>query len=484
MKKRKILYTLVVSIILIVSSLIMTGTSYAATNTFGLQEYRKPRTDGSQYGYKYGEQKVWKVIKYDNSGTTIDYDTAVYCLRAAYGFYTETPGQFQASYNASYDFRKIEAMPSIHSDLNNNYKSVLWILDHAYVSKATTAATDRATLLANAGIPSDSEITDDDIDVIQQLAIWYYTNASDSRFHKDFAGEPNLLTLQQSVQKSGVQGPYNVIDDVNQYRYADIELLYKYLVMEAGKSENLTQYKKDTSVPPVTLATTNPTAVYDESTSKYILGPYKFDKNNTIPYELTAKFTDQNGKAVTNYTLLNSSKQSASGTINDLVGQEFYISMSKDEVEKILTDSKATIKLSFSETYRITNMTYWTINGDNTAQPLVVIDKTPKSSEGSISVNITVEKKYFDLSLRKFISAVNNQTVNRAPVVDVTKLANGTSTTATYNHSKTPVAVKKGDIVTYTIRVYNEGNMDGYVGKITDYLPEELEFINDLMEQH
>ena len=41
-----------------------------------------------------------------------------------------------------------------------------------------------------------------------------------------------------------------------------------------------------------------------------------------------------------------------------------------------------------------------------------------------------------------------------------------------------PVSVKKGDIVTYTIRVYNEGELDGYVGEITDHLPEYLEYVD------
>ena len=49
-------------------------------------------------------------------------------------------------------------------------------------------------------------------------------------------------------------------------------------------------------------------------------------------------------------------------------------------------------------------------------------------------------------------------------------------TTATYNHPKTPVTVQIKDTVIYTIRVYNEGELDGYANEVTDYLPEELEF--------
>ena len=61
--------------------------------------------------------------------------------------------------------------------------------------------------------------------------------------------------------------------------------------------------------------------------------------------------------------------------------------------------------------------------------------------------------------------------------VDVTKLANGTATTADYKLDKEPVSVKNGDIVKYTLRVYNEGDVDGYASEITEDVPEGLEFM-------
>ena len=99
--------------------------------------------------------------------------------------------------------------------------------------------------------------------------------------------------------------------------------------------------------------------------------------------------------------------------------------------------------------------------------------------------NLKLPGKYFDLSLRKFITGINdtelktNGTYDRAPVVDVTPLKDGTSTTAKYAHTKNPVSVSAGDTVIYTIRVYNEGKIDGYADEIADHLPEELEFVND-----
>ena len=86
--------------------------------------------------------------------------------------------------------------------------------------------------------------------------------------------------------------------------------------------------------------------------------------------------------------------------------------------------------------------------------------------------------KEFDLSLRKFITAVNDTAItNREPKVDVTPLKDGSGTTAIYEHSKDPVLVSNGNVVEYTIRVYNEGSVSGYAKEVKDDIPEGLEFL-------
>ena len=90
----------------------------------------------------------------------------------------------------------------------------------------------------------------------------------------------------------------------------------------------------------------------------------------------------------------------------------------------------------------------------------------------------------FDLALRKFISGVSStgkfdesSKKVRNLVIDSSKLKDGSATTAIYEHSKQPVQVQAGQYILYTIRVYNEGSVDGYASQITDYLPEYLEFV-------
>ena len=48
---------------------------------------------------------------------------------------------------------------------------------------------------------------------------------------------------------------------------------------------------------------------------------------------------------------------------------------------------------------------------------------------------------------------------------------------AKYTTIKNPVSVNVGDIVTYTIRVYNEGDLAGYAEEVSDYLPDGLGFL-------
>ena len=498
----KLIKKIAVSIIVMLLALAMGTSVFAATNpvTFGLSEYRR-ETNGKQYGYRInnGNKKVWKVIVYENDGTTMNFDNTIYCLKAEKGFYTATPNSFKQTYDKMVDFAdKASLVPAIFEN-DDYYYAATWILDHAYIpyyaksgdsvevqaQKTEQAAQDREDLLNASGM-SDSlkqELTDDDIDVVQQMALWYFTNTKANEnadiYHVDYAGEPSFQPV--AIAEKGV-GSYTTIEDVNRTRADAMEKLYQYMVKTAKSTENIEYYKTHNGKveEPITLATeVNPTVELDGG--NYIVGPYKINKNNDLPFELNAKFTDQDGTDLNGkYTLLNSSKQAVSQgtTIKDLVGQSFYISIPSSNIDDITK-----IKFSYTGSYRTSSKGFWTTTQNpDTVQPLVAVEKqeTPLSGEKEVGV----AKREFDLSLRKFISEVNGKEINREPTVDVSNLNKNIDgakvTTATYNHNKKPVAVKPGDIVTYTIRVYNEGELDGYVGEITDYLPAELEFINDV----
>ena len=94
---------------------------------------------------------------------------------------------------------------------------------------------------------------------------------------------------------------------------------------------------------------------------------------------------------------------------------------------------------------------------------------------------VIVEQPTVDLSLRKFISAKNGDKLtgddSREPIVDTTGLRQGTSDTAVYVHKKNTFSAKREDIITYTIRVYNEGSTNGMVKEITDNVAKQLKYV-------
>ena len=100
----------------------------------------------------------------------------------------------------------------------------------------------------------------------------------------------------------------------------------------------------------------------------------------------------------------------------------------------------------------------------------------------TVFVTYVTKDTSFDLALRKFISAVNGDPLlgskSRAPEVDVTDLLSGKSTTVEFNNqSKTPLLVHPKDVVEYTIRIFNEGEKDGYARLIMDDVPDDVEMI-------
>ena len=80
----------------------------------------------------------------------------------------------------------------------------------------------------------------------------------------------------------------------------------------------------------------------------------------------------------------------------------------------------------------------------------------------------------------KYISAINDKPTTRTITIDssnLNKVVNGkVVTTADYDVSKVPLLVKTGDYVTYTFRIYNEGEVDGYAKEISEDIPEGLEY--------
>lgn len=128
--------------------------------------------------------------------------------------------------------------------------------------------------------------------------------------------------------------------------------------------------------------------------------------------------------------------------------------------------------------YKIDEVKYTITDEEGKDITTEVGDKVEVYVNENGNIYVEVKNYQFDLKLVKRIVEVNGDKVpERIKGVDISQLAEGSKTTANYDLDKTPVEVKKGDIVKYTLRVYNEGEVDGYASEITEDIPEGLEFI-------
>lgn len=160
---------------------------------------------------------------------------------------------------------------------------------------------------------------------------------------------------------------------------------------------------------------------------------------------------------------------------NKLTGEEFTggefdcTSNFELEVRKDASCNYENLKI-----IKITEKTY--ANSDDIIEQL---DESATINISSLLRNIELSaanlNSGLDLSLRQYIDKVNGNDldVSRKPIISLGDAS------PKYKHSKYPIVVNKNDIVTYKIDVYNEGIGTGKVTKITEHLPEGLEFISD-----
>ena len=211
MRLKKIALVLIMTLISIIS--------ISALNVVNAAEGSKYLTikmlRESGYGYKALEKNVWKIVETNSSGTTADYSSTIYCLKGGPGFGSSEFGTGNPTvrhYTRYFDMKDPSSIPSPNVDAlpdvnSNTYKALLWLLENVYVPESTSAEEYRDILLDNAGL-TGTNLTDDDIDVVQQLAIWHFTNGGDP-FDVGDSGNFSLWINQIAGQDSG----YNPLGD-------------------------------------------------------------------------------------------------------------------------------------------------------------------------------------------------------------------------------------------------------------------------------
>ena len=513
MKLKKVL-TLILSTLAIV---ILAGLFNVSNAANGDKWFNARSIYKDNYSYRADGKTIWRVYESTaTSNTPKNEGQTIFCLHRGVGlgsdFGSGTPER--VNYNKYFDFKSSDMLNELQKALpdltEHDYKRLVWIFDHAYVapknsSEEAEAHEQKKLLLQNAGIRDsilaeagtnyvagsgaqiyEIDFTDEEIDdiigVVQQMAVWNvvgdYSDSNNLEIHRAEAGN---LTYKDFTEDSSILERLGDVYAARQFGSSlnsEITKLYNYFVDESERQAD--SYDVHSNSQSITFQDT--AAKVSISGSNYIVGPFRLEKESELDYTLDLKVTNK-GNALTNYNLVgdaNGNSLLVYETIEEIVGQEFYLSIPD-------TTELGEIVLTVEGTYYGTEIEYWTVGGsEESEQPVAILEKGENDFEDSITVYYEpTEGKNFDLSLRKFIIKVNDKEIAtngkyiREPNVDVTPLVNDSDTTASYRHNKAPILVEIGDIVTYTIRVYNEGERDGYVREITDYLPAQLEYLPD-----
>ena len=553
MKKIKILLMALV-VALILTTVLSSNAVYAAEGKRNLtyqrtrpysDDDRDNNIDNEEYTFAASEDgqdfrySIVKIFDYNKRELETPYkkfEDSFYCIRGGKGFGSVKFGN--NSFANSTEYTVIEDMKSNANDvidkytelysinLNrtvknidfnkktynnvNIYNAMLWIADNAYLPVKTDKYNPqeyKTELLTKIGIAkvNQDKITDDDLEVIQQLAFWYFANYDENGKNESVStnnsAPVNLLAINKNNDVFKIRANENYLNRI-----------YQYFIEGALKegSDSTSTIRKTTNSDSVNIEFDKNIkfGVEDKSSTGtkpnpyenyYLIGPFKITTNDARYNDFELALKDGKGNIVNQYFYFEQTEDTLKRMqIFDVINStgnkvelekvtynnEYYIKLYKSAMEFVDIDcSKFSLKVSKTGKWATANFLYATGND----QAVIEIKRDKAEAEDEISTEVP---KRFDLALRKFITAIkraekNIEVADRTPRVDTTTLINGIKDdrtgeveyTATYTHPKDKQKVETGDIVTYKIRVYNEGQVDGTATKVTDYLPAGLELV-------
>ena len=484
--------------IILIMILSLTSINYAVNDSDGIWLGLRGRSNERETGtYTFNNKSIFKIVQYRNStGTEEGNNATIYCLRAGKGFGSEAYENSIIKYTQYFDMKFPEEIEQPYRNElptdEKTYSELVWLLDHLYIPAQTGASSEeielanqsKQNLLDNAGVSEDSFLRDevtyadeieDILECIQQVAIWHFTNPGDEYYNE------STDHLELKVDGESLSDKYSL-----DFADNEIDSIYRYLVQGAIDAvEGGYTYEDASAILDPLELDKNRAAVTIEG-SNYIIGPYKLNKESNVEYEMNVKL--MNGTTdITNAKILNNSKEeiqegtTVTDKIASTIGNDFYISV---PISSNISNFNIEVSVKFYET----TQTFWSVGETSLTQNQPVVILSREEAEYKMKHELPIESPKFDLALRKYITSINGEPVNPSREPQITQeylrgLATGTAdfdngTTSTKNHTKTPLLIENEDKIIYTIRIYNEGDLDGYAKKIVDYLPEGLELVD------
>ncbi len=462
------------------------------------------------YSYKIGDHDVLKITQSKNSLV----EDVFYCVNAEKSFSISSNGyHYKKVANDFTDYEDNEVTKwattlgltkQTHTALVNLLNNVYLLNQPEYKDEFLTKAFDEYLKKEEETTPPTtietikSKLTDDDIDVVQQWAIWYFTNGTEIA-HNDIGDDEdsnNVVSIAEGEDKyhkecyntlssvkicsavSEVPGFGSPEDMTDKIREEYMKELFNYLIKFARQSTD-SPSPAERTYPSIEKGNNVTSEIVDNT--HYKVGPFKVNKGNTTPTDLKLTLTNQKGEEISNYEIYVGEEKS-NKKIDEIFDEEYYIYIPVENN----TITKVSLKLSYTKLGG-RDISLWDKDESQEQekpdlQPVVLIIPEPAEEVSEEAVG-KIDQKIYDLALRKYVVSINGETVeDRAPKNPTTEnlkaLADGSIDTLEYRHPKKALEVKKGDKIVYEFRIYNEGDINAKVSEIVDYLPEGLTVVD------
>ena len=299
---RKIKLLLITIIVFILSMLL--GNEIYAANTMDLNIVEARPYTSKKYTVTTPNGNVhtiFKIVK--KNGITYSHEDALYCLRSGLGFgNTELANDLaevaDVTYTEKYNL-KTEATDVInyyrteigYNISNTEYNSMLWIIDNMYLPEHKDSTQMKEKLMKKADIVNPI-LNDDDIEFVQQMALWYFANYDEN-------GEQNSLSLADTYVLSNATKIND--ESLTEEQQRQIDALYKYFVNNA--KTNASNYgvggirDRAPIKPQVNVNSSSKAVTIDNGYT--VIGPFSINETvGNVDYELTITVKDKNGKII------------------------------------------------------------------------------------------------------------------------------------------------------------------------------------------
>ena len=386
MNKRSIIKILIFVVLIILFNINIANAQSGGPRYIGMRNLSTERETGQ---YTVNNNSIFKLVEYNSQTSSVwNDDKVIYCLHGGVGFGSADYQNTIVAYTQYFDIHNPNSITGEYrNQLPTNmttYNELVWVLDHLYNPDVETIDEylDRAGVwkyseLRNGDIPADE--VKDIVEVIEQTAIWYFTNQGD-KYH-NAQSDAISISVNDGSGKESLESKYNIRDYPT-----PMDDLFTYLVEGAIDAVADGYTYESNSVDPVTFNVNSAKASIEGN--NYIIGPYIIEKNNDTSYTLTATITDGTN-TISNAKILNANKQeitsgnTISDKINSTVGKEFYISMPTSvDVNQVKIDVRVSTK--------VVTPLMWTVGASSLSinQQIVILDATNKNYSKSSTVTL------------------------------------------------------------------------------------------------